>query len=349
MSKKTAAAIAAMLAGGDGVTVAKNGANYEIGFGFSASMVSKMKTVDGAKFEQGMWAVPESSADQLVDAVADMRDFVRSNGVQVKTMENGGVKVLFDYNKEMTQVLGKVDGAKFDKEAYAWTVPANSKSLADPLPKFAVSLDKAVNTMRGIAIESAKELDNIKELAAATAQSRGMKPGIHFPDKDHSYTGQIVNVNGGYAAQLSGTNEKDGVAFLTIHKLSDLGKAVFKGDNMRIDYDENRHANVRTTEVFQQQQKEREQLTNLAAQKMDNANVRHASTKDDAKHLGSVVEVTDHFVLQHCGKNDFKIHNREALNVASIVKNQNLEIAYKGGKGMVADRNQEKQREGLAH
>jgi hypothetical protein len=32
----------------------------------------------------------------------------------------------------------------------------------------------------------------------------------------------------------------------------------------------------------------------------------------------------------------------------NIAKGQSLEIAYKGGKGMVVDRNQQKEREGMA-
>lgn len=353
MDKHIKAAIKEMIgssADGVGVAQAEAGGNIEVAFGYNAGLVSKIRAVHGATFADGMWSVPEESAAQLVDVVADMRDFVRNNGVQSKTMENGDVHVTVDYSKEATEAMRKVDRAGFDKDAGAWVVPAASKSLADPLPEFTVSLDKTVNALRGMAIEAVQDMDNIKDLAAATAQSLGMKPGIHFPEKDHSYTGSIVNVNGGYAAQK--TNEKDGTVFIAIHKLSDLGKAVFKGDSLRIDYDDKRQANVRTTEVFQQQQKEREQLTALAGTKMDNANVRNASMQDGVKHVGSVIEVTDHFVLQHGGKNEFKIHSREALNVSglaeNIAKGQSLEIAYKGGKGMVVDRNQQKEREGMA-
>lgn len=338
MSKASKAGVEKMMAGGDGVTVGHEGANLQVAFGFSNNLVNKIKSVEGAVFDKdgGVWNVPASSANKLVEVVDDMRDFVRNNGVQVKQGENG-VDVLFDYNKEMTQVIGAVAGAKFDSAARVWNVPADSKALVVAEGQSLSYLDWSINKMRGMAIEAANDRVSIMDMAAASAEKMGVTPAIFFPDKDHSYTGEILNVNGSYAAQLSGKDDAKGTGFIAIHKLSDLGKDVFKGDDLRIDYDKDRHVKVRSVDVFKQQQIERNGLEAVAMGKVDGANVLNASMKDGVKHVGIVIDVTDHFVLQHGGRNEFKIHGRDALGGAAIAKDQKLEISYLGGKGKVVD------------
>lgn len=340
MDKQMKLAVQEMVNGGNGVTVAQDGAIYQVGFAFSNNLVNKIKGVEGAKWDKegGVWNVPEASAGQLVAAVADMRDFVRNNGVQVKEVEGGDRQVLFDFNKEMNQVIGAVNGAKFDAAARVWNVAANSKALLVQEGQSTSYLDLAVNKMRGIAIETEKDRAEIKQLAAASATALGMKTDLYFPQKDYSYSGPILNANGRFAAQLENSNaEKGRPGYVVIHEVADLGKAVFKGDELRIDYDEKGHASVRTIDVFKQQQEERKALAELAAQKVDGPTVLNASMKDGAKHNGTVIEVTNHFVLQHAGRNTFNIHGRDALGGAVVAKDQRLEITYKGGKGAVRD------------
>lgn len=337
MSKAAKAELQAMLSGANGVTVVQEGQKFQVAFGFSNNLVNKIKGVDGAEFNKeagGVWEVPVNNGAELAAAVADMRDFVLNNGVQVKDVD-GGKQVIFDYNKEMTQVIGAVAGAKFDQEGRVWNVPGDSKALAVGAEQNSSYFDMAINKMRGIAIETAKDYEEILAMTNATATERGFTPGIVFPDKDHSYQGEILRVNGHYAAQKTG--EKEGVGFVTIHTLADLGKPVFKGDDMRIDYDKTRQVSVRTTAVFEQQKGEREQLNKIATGLADNAEVMNASTKDKTKYTGVVKGVTEHFVLQSVGRNEFKIHARENLDNNQLAKDQNLEISYKDGKGAVVD------------
>jgi len=339
LSKVVRDAVGVMVAGGDGVTVIHEGANLQVQFGKSNTMVSKIKSIDDAVFDEQneVWNVPETSAEKLCDVVADMRDFVHNNNVQVKDSPLGK-QVFFDYSKELAKVIGEVDLAKYDTVERVWNIPANSKALLVKEGEPTSWLDAAVSKMRGIVIEQSADMQNIMELATASASSRGVKPGIHFPVGDHSYTGPILNVNGNFAAQLSGTDEKNGVGFITIHKLANLGKPVFKGDDLRIDYDDKRKvSHVRSTAIFQQQQKEREALTSLAGGLVDGASVWNASKKDGAKHIGTAIEVTDHFVLQHGGRNYFKIHGRDALDNTEISKGKKLEISYKNSRGTVVD------------
>lgn len=332
----TKAAIGKMMAGGDGVHVFQEGADYGVAFAFSGVMRAKIKAVPGAEFRKddaGCWVVPGKSVDKLIEAAADMRDFVHNGGVQVKDVADGKL-VLFDFEKALAQEIGPVAGASYDKEAGAWHVPASSKALVAEPGKVSF-FDLTINKMRGLVIEIAQAHENIKELAAASAQARDCAPGIHYPELDKSYTGPIVNANGYYAAQLTGIDDKANVAFLTIHKQADLGHEVLKGDDLRIDYGGDRSVKVRTTEVFQQQQQDREKLTALAASKMDGASVWNASAKDDKAYSGKVVDATNHFVLQHAGRAQFVLHDRSKLK-GEFAPGEPMDVKYKNGVGHVA-------------
>ena len=93
---------------------------------------------------------------------------------------------------------------------------------------------------------------------------------------------------------------------------------------------------------------ERAQLISLAETKMDGARVGNAFTKDGLAHYGKVVDVSDRYVLQHGGKNEFKLHRRDALDHKDVQKDQSLKITYEKGRGKVEDRNKERDKDGLA-
>lgn len=331
------AKVGEMLVGGDGVHVFQEGQGFGVGFAYSNTLRSKLVSVPGANYdkEAGCWKVPAASVDMLVAAVDDMRDFVHSGGVQIKDGFSGKY-VLFDYEKALAQEMGPIAGAEFDKKAGSWHVMGDSKALVAEQGKVSY-FDLAVNRMRGIVVEIGKAHDNITELAATSAKLRDCTPGIHYPEVGQSYTGPIVNANGYYAAQLTGIDDKKNVAFITIHKQADLGQEVLKGDDLRIDYGANHAVKIRTTAIFQQQQQEREQLTALAQSKMDGASVWHASSKDDKAYSGKVIEATDHFVLQHTGREQFTLHDRSKLSGA-FTKGDVMDVKYKGGAGLVSEK-----------
>lgn len=330
----------------DGVAVAKSGTGYDVAFEFSNSLVNKIKTVPGAEFDRddGMWRVPATSAEQLGEVVPDMRDFVRNDGVQVKDVEGGGKQVIFDYDKRLTQVIGAVNGAEFDSQARVWNVPANSKALVAGEGQTTSYLDMAVNKMRGMSIESAKDREAIKDLAAAAAGELGAKPGISYAKPEQSYSGEIVRANGSCAVQLSEVKdaEQGKVAFMVIHDKDNVGD-VFKGQKLRIDYDGKMHADVRTLDLVKEQQADREKLTAVANGLVDGADVKNASIKHGVKYSGQVMGTTDSMILLSGGRNAFTMHRRDIMGGADIRHGQKLDISYKDGKGFAVDT--EKKRE----
>lgn len=350
MSKASKSQSQAMLGSTDGVTVIEEEGKYHVAFVYTDRLLGKigaLKNGDvGAVFDKDnkVWGVPLELGGELAAVVADMRDFVKNRGVQVKDRADGGKNVIFDFNPELNKIIGPIDGAAYDKEANAWKVPMNSKALVLEGTQVTNFLDLSIEKMRNYNMEVTNARDNIMKLAGESAVARGMTPGIHYPEKAHSYTGQILNANAHFAAQLTGKDDATGVAFIAIHNMADLGKTLFKGDAVRIDYDENKQvSNVRTSEVYEEQQKERAVLTLLAANKIDGANIRNASTKDTSKYNGEVVDVKNHFMLQHVGRAEFVIHPLGKLNEQSIQKGDQLAISYKNGIGAVTDLSKKKE------
>ena len=335
MVAATKAQINATMAGGDGVHVFLDGKDFGVGFAFSNVMRQKIKQVPGAEYdnENGHWKVPSTSAKELCETVGDMREFVRCNGVQVKDVDAGKV-VIFDFDKALNQVIGPVAGAKYDQSQGGWFVPADSKALIAKDGQVSY-FEKAINEMRGLVVAIEKDRASIQNLAVSAANDRMVTPGIFYPKKDHSYTGPILCANGHYAAQLTGI-END-TAFIALHRQIDLGQAVMKGDDLRIDYGVDNAVKVRTTEVFRQQQTERDNLTKLAEGKIDGAKVFNASAKDGKGYSGKVVEVTEHFVLQHIGREGFAIHERAKLR-GEVAKEATMDVKYNKGVGMVNEK-----------
>jgi len=327
-----------------GVAVVQDKGNYEVGFSFSNQLVSKMKAVEGANYdrEAGCWIVPEASAAQLGDVVADMRDFVANNGVQVKDIDGGGKQVLFDYDKRLTQVIGAVNGAEFDGVTRAWNVPANSKALGEKDGGTSY-FDLAINKMRGMAIEAAKDREGIKDLAAEAAATLGAEPGIYYPEPEQTYKGEIAKVNGSCAVQVTEVKdtEKGKVAFMVIHDLDKLGD-VFKGDKLYIAYDGKMHADVRTVDLVQQQQADRVKLEATAKNLVDGADVKNASAKGNSKYSGEVKKVADSMILLSGGRNAFTMHRRDLLAGADIKEGMKLDVSYKDGKGYAVDAEKQK-------
>jgi hypothetical protein len=88
---------------------------------------------------------------------------------------------------------------------------------------------------------------------------------------------------------------------------------------------------------------ERTDLAALAEKKLDGAKVRDAFTKDGLSHYGKVIAVSERYVLQHGGQNEFKLHRKSSLG-QTVSENQNLKITYDKGRGTVEDRKQEKEK-----
>lgn len=144
-----------------------------------------------------------------------------------------GFEVAFDFDRALVKHMHDVPDAAFDKESGAWVVPQRSEE----------ALIKAVAAMRFESAAIAQDKVRIMELAQKTASTLQVNSGVAPQVSDYrkpgeSYSGQIVNVNGHFAAQLTGFGAKDGAAFVTVHRTSDLMAPVMKGDDVRIKYDD---------------------------------------------------------------------------------------------------------------
>jgi hypothetical protein len=334
-----------------------------------------------------------------------------------------GFDVAFDYDRELVRRMQEVEGAKFNTTEGVWNVPLASEE----------ALLKAVTGMRYENEAISHDKAQMMILASKTAVERQTQNGAaelvdpkvsDYIKAGTSYSGEIINVNGRFAAQLTGFGKENGAAFVVIHRLANLRDPVFKGDNARIKYNDkglgevgdrnkeksadeisrefdetlgqridgvtvaatngkfivsfpfnqtmrqrlervdkvefksedkvfevpavNREYLVRAVSdmrnEFVADQKERAVLTQQAALKVDGPSVRDAFTKDDFSHSGQVMSVSDRYVLQHGGKDDFKLHRRDSLDLTPAV-GENVKISYNKGRGTVDSKSQEQSKE----
>lgn len=155
-------------------------------------------------------------------------------GVEVERTEQEFL-VRFEFDREMVDRLRRVDGVAF-KEG-AWHVPASVEA----------ALAKAVKDLRFMHEAIAKDRTEIASLATASAvaaqQAQGngdVDPKVSdFHRPGTSFFGEIVNVNGRFAAQLTGFGKENGAAFVSVHRLADLDNPmIMKGDDVKISYDD---------------------------------------------------------------------------------------------------------------
>lgn len=147
-------------------------------------------------------------------------------------------EVSFPYNPALVREMHGIEGTKFDKEAEVWTVPL------DQYDALATALDRMRKEMGRAEVDKADILERAEDTAVRRMQDRGVKfgPGVKpqigdFKNFERGTTGEVINVNARYAAQLTGFGDENGAAFVTIHRLSDLDRNVFKGDTVAIQYD----------------------------------------------------------------------------------------------------------------
>lgn len=142
----------------------------------------------------------------------------------------------FEYSPELVSEMRRIDGATFDKDVGAWRVPVASHDV----------LVAGVEKMRVAVVEDAKARAQIEEYAHSAAAlkmrergSDGALPKISdFHPNGKLLSGEIISVNGRYAAQFTGFGREDGAAFVTLHRMSELSEQVFKGDKVAITYNE---------------------------------------------------------------------------------------------------------------
>ncbi|TCK31929.1 hypothetical protein B0G84_9044 [Paraburkholderia sp. BL8N3] len=161
-----------------------------------------------------------------------------SDGVSITFDGSDSYVVRFGYSPVLISQIRKIPGAQFDGSD-AWRVPVGQY---DALAEVAVSMRKEY------LLDSAAH-DRIAALADQAARGRQVTPDAtpilsDFHPRGESLLGEIIAVNDRYAAQFTGLGKRDGVAFVTLHRLADLSEAVLKGDRVSIAYDQKGRANV---------------------------------------------------------------------------------------------------------
>jgi len=160
-----------------------------------------------------------------------------ADGLSVITSGGEGAHLVqFEYNSRLVGMLRRIEGAEYLVDQNVWTVPvAQTEQLA-----------KLVPAMRSeIVADSAArvDIDSIARRNALQAQnahgSADVEPKLSaYRKAGEPSLGEMIGVNGYYAAQLTGFGTQDGVAFVKIHRLGDLNEQVFKGDHYAITYND---------------------------------------------------------------------------------------------------------------
>ena len=146
--------------------------------------------------------------------------------------------VSFPFDRELMGLMDRVPNAVFNKEIKAYVVPLSS----------APALEHAVAAMRDVRWNNKVDFDGINALALASGYAlqgtevdeiNPPKPQVSdFIEPGRAYRGDVVNVNSRFVAVFSGLGKKDGAAFISIHKLSNLDNdKVLKGDRVGIVYE----------------------------------------------------------------------------------------------------------------
>lgn len=159
-----------------------------------------------------------------------------ADGVAVAKVKNG-FEVGFGFDRQLVSLMHQVQGAEFSKNDDVWKVPKASEE----------ALAKTVTDMRLEHNAIVKDRESILALAGASALERQGTHGTaktispkvgDFREAGKLYSGEIVNANARFAAQLTGFGKEDGAAFVTVHRVVELDKPVMKGDIVGIKYNE---------------------------------------------------------------------------------------------------------------
>lgn len=162
-------------------------------------------------------------------------ELVGNEGGVAITRTKEGYAVQFEFDRGLIKMMRGIQGAEFVNDA--WQVPV---AMKDALSKLAPAMRKELTAISA-------DREGIMELATKTAAARMVEFGApksaaprvsDYRPLGDSVSGEIINVNGRFAAQLSGFGKEDKAAFVTVHRLADLDNAMlFKGMDVRIAYD----------------------------------------------------------------------------------------------------------------
>jgi hypothetical protein len=177
------------------------------------------------------------------------------SGVSLIPMESSNqYLVQFEYNPRLVAHMRRLEGAEFDKDSNGWVVPATHE---DKLPK-------VLEAMRGEVtadVAARADIERKALTAAGWAQKangteEGVKPHIsNYHKAGEASVGEMLVVNGHWAAQLTGFGNQDGAAFVKLHRVADLSEPVFQHGHYAIKYSDKGRGEVNEYEPAEQRQK----------------------------------------------------------------------------------------------
>jgi hypothetical protein len=169
------------------------------------------------------------------------------SGVGVEREADGSFVVTFAYNPRMVAEMRAIEGAAFSRDKLGWVVPAERVE----------ALTEALTAMRseaGIDRDARAEILVLAKAAALQLHAANGITGVQPMTSDFivnsgEHSGQIIALNGRYAAQFNGFGKQDGAAFVTLHQLDRIGEQIFKGDRVSIDYSETAFKGAKVTHI----------------------------------------------------------------------------------------------------
>lgn len=192
--------------------------------------------------------------------------------VSVERTEEGSL-VKFGFNRTLSRMLHTaVPGVEYSASEEGWVVPLAGEA----------KLDATVAKMNAELVADQKDRAEIEKLAKASALGAMVANGSSseavarisdYIQKEKNIVGEMLNVNGRYAAQLTGFGADDGAAFVTIHRIDELDNAVFKGESYAIRYGSDGKAKV------QPFQRAAERLDESLGKNVDGVTVRKEGDK----------------------------------------------------------------------
>lgn len=340
----------------DGVGVTFDGqSNYSVRFAFNPALVNEIHKVPGAEFSEtaGAWQIPLSQYEPLRVALTKMRsEFAQTE--QSKT--------------DIEALATKAGVARQEANGQPGVQPRLSywQQLNEATRGEIVSLnDRFAAQLTGFGAKDGAAFITLHRLSSLSEQVfKGDQVAIKYDGKGHgavshpksaeqklddtlgrSVDGVKVTRDGGtykiefeYQPALSERIARiDGAAFNRDEKVWTVD-AGLKGFVARA-------VNDMRKEVIADRA-DRAQLETVASEKIDSPIVKDAYVADGKSFTGTVLAVNDRYVLQHTGQQYATLHRRQSLS-EQPQESHNVRIAYKGGRGVVSDKSQDRA-EGLS-
>lgn len=181
--------------------------------------------------------VVEEAIKGATQAVVNIASLIsKLNGVDIVAgSKPDTLEVRFAYKPELIAEIRKVEGIRWDKDASCWVVPGEKagqlKPIAENMRAILAGHESAREAVSSLAIDAAKALQKLNGAAD------GVQPRLSsFHPNGEGQIGEIIAVTDQFVAQLTGFGKGDGAAFIVLHEVDALNKAVEKGDRVEITY-----------------------------------------------------------------------------------------------------------------